>query len=360
VVKNGKETDVDCGGGVCTKCVPGKVCSLGADCTSAVCKAGLCQAPTCSDATKNGTETGVDCGGGACATCPAGQGCGAGTDCQSGVCTGGVCQAPTCTDKAKNGAETDVDCGGTCGGCAVGKVCAINSDCASGLACKAGVCISITPPATGLVGYWNFEQAAPQVLDQSGNNNHGTANATAVQIAGKVGKGYTFVNGSCIGIPDSASLSMVGGATLTMMAWVNYAGGCSSDRGEILNKENTYEMAPQCGATPFFQEAIQASDGNWFWTGATPLTLNTWQLATVTWDGTTVREYINGVPAGTRAMTGSFADRATGLGIGCRSVSADGNPNTGSSFFIGGIDEVSVYNRALSQAEIQAYYDATK
>jgi hypothetical protein len=95
VVKNGKETDVDCGGGVCTKCVPGKACTLASDCTSAVCQAGLCQNPTCSDGTKNGKETDVDCGGGTCATCAAGKTCTVGTDCATSFCSGGVCATAT-------------------------------------------------------------------------------------------------------------------------------------------------------------------------------------------------------------------------------------------------------------------------
>jgi hypothetical protein len=45
----------------------------------------------CSDGVRNGAETDVDCGGGDCPPCGSGQGCSAGTDCASGVCTGGTC-----------------------------------------------------------------------------------------------------------------------------------------------------------------------------------------------------------------------------------------------------------------------------
>src|SRR5258708_24522834 len=69
-------------------------------------------APTCTDGIKNGNETDVDCGGGTCPSCTAGRSCSAGRDCQSMVCNGGMCQAPSCSDGVKNGMETDVDCGG--------------------------------------------------------------------------------------------------------------------------------------------------------------------------------------------------------------------------------------------------------
>ena len=61
-------------------------------CSSKVCSSSTCQAATCSDAVKNGNETDVDCGGGTCAACAAGKICAAPGDCASGVCTANVCQ----------------------------------------------------------------------------------------------------------------------------------------------------------------------------------------------------------------------------------------------------------------------------
>src|SRR5204862_2258704 len=47
--------------------------------------------------------------------------------------------APSCSDGTKNGTETDLDCGGSCGACAVGRVCVEGHDCANGT-CFAGTC----------------------------------------------------------------------------------------------------------------------------------------------------------------------------------------------------------------------------
>lgn len=49
-------------------------------------------APTCSDGIKDGTETDKDCGGSHCPPCPVGGICTAGTDCGSGICATGTCQ----------------------------------------------------------------------------------------------------------------------------------------------------------------------------------------------------------------------------------------------------------------------------
>jgi hypothetical protein len=139
-IKNGTETDVDCGGGTCPPCAVGKMCAVGTDCQSGICSGGTCQpaGPTCTDGIKDGAETDVDCGGGTCPPCAVGKMCVVATDCQSHVCSAGTCQAPTCSDGVKNGTETDVDCGGSCSPCANGKGCLVSAD------CQSGVCNAIT------------------------------------------------------------------------------------------------------------------------------------------------------------------------------------------------------------------------
>ncbi|WP_437936393.1 hypothetical protein [Sorangium sp. So ce341] len=67
-MKNGTETGVDCGA-PCPRCAPEGGCKTGGDCTSDVCWAGACAAPTCTDGVKNGGERGVDCGGECDAAC---------------------------------------------------------------------------------------------------------------------------------------------------------------------------------------------------------------------------------------------------------------------------------------------------
>ena len=65
----------------------------------------------------------------------------------------------------------------------------------------------------------------------------------------------------------------------------------------------------------------------------------------MTYDGATLRLYVNGVQVSSVARTGSIATSANPLQIGGDSIYGQ--------YFQGLIDEVRVYNRALSQAEIQ-------
>lgn len=102
-VENGHETDKDCGrhanpdGGtllnaMCDRCAPGKHCLEGDDCQSGICAMILCTPSLCSDGMKDGSETDVDCGGPYCPACGAGKRCFVGMDCKSTTCFNNTCR----------------------------------------------------------------------------------------------------------------------------------------------------------------------------------------------------------------------------------------------------------------------------
>ena len=99
-------------------------------------------AGTCTDGVKNGTESDVDCGPG-CQPCADGRACTGASNCASQVCTNQVCQAATCSDGVRNRDELDVDCAGHCGAgsCEGGQACAAPADCASNL-CVNNRCVA--------------------------------------------------------------------------------------------------------------------------------------------------------------------------------------------------------------------------
>jgi hypothetical protein len=81
--------------------------------------------------------------------------------------------------------------------------------------------------------------------------------------------------------------------------------------------------------------------------GPTALTLNAWVHLAATYDGTTQRLYVNGVQVATLASSGSIRASTGVLRIG-------GNNIWTNEWFAGLIDEVRVYNKALTAAEVQA------
>lgn len=110
-IKDGAETDVDCGGNVCKKCFDGKACIANTDCLGGgpnnmgACLNNVCVTPKCNDLNVNGDETDVDCGGSICARCTIGKRCTTGKDCVSGACTTtGSCACPAgMTEVSKQG-----------------------------------------------------------------------------------------------------------------------------------------------------------------------------------------------------------------------------------------------------------------
>ena len=186
-VVNGGESGVDCGGeSSCELCEVGFGCTRGADCDSGVCgDADVCLAAACDDGVANGAESGIDCGGGStCGLCEAGLGCTRGDDCASGVCGDGVCFAPTCNDGVANGLEGGVDCGGAsaCELCADGAACGLPSDCLSGVCSAEGVC------------------AAPSCSDATSNGGESGVDCGGASPCGRCGTG-----GGCTQASDCVS-----------------------------------------------------------------------------------------------------------------------------------------------------------
>ncbi|MBS3141837.1 hypothetical protein J4464_00435 [Candidatus Woesearchaeota archaeon] len=149
--KNGDETDVDCGGTCPEKCLEGEFCEDNSDCRTGYCEdddgVKKCAKSSCRDDIKNGDETDVDCGG-ACGKCDDGDDCEENSDCKSGRCdpSQDICvdKLDTCTNQKLDEGEADVDCGGLCDAqCDDGSTCDVDSDCKSLVCdgtCKAASC----------------------------------------------------------------------------------------------------------------------------------------------------------------------------------------------------------------------------
>ncbi len=93
-VKNGAETDIDCGGWICPKCANSKECNMDYDCGSGICKNHLCIPSTCINKVKDSDETDIDCGGMICLQCEKDKECKSDNDCVSKRCVSNKCVAP--------------------------------------------------------------------------------------------------------------------------------------------------------------------------------------------------------------------------------------------------------------------------
>jgi len=136
-VKNGTETDTDCGGSL-REMPDTRAAGLAADCLSGVCTSGTCSAPTCSDKVKNGTRR-MRTVAEAVQNARTLKACSVAADCLSGVCTSGTCSAPTCSDNVNNGARPERIVAVRAAASVGSRSCTSATDCISGV-CASQVC----------------------------------------------------------------------------------------------------------------------------------------------------------------------------------------------------------------------------
>ena len=198
---------------------------------------------------------------------------------------------------------------------------------------------------TGLVAAYSFnEGSGTTVGDASGTGNNGTASNTTWSTSGKYGGALSF-NGTNarVNIPNSSSLQLT--TAMTLEAWVNPTATTSKWRDVIYKgKDNYYlEGTSDSAGKPAGGGTFGGASANAY--GAAALTANTWSYLALTYDGTTLRLYLNGTLVGSQAKTGAITTSTNQLQIGGDSFFAQ--------YFSGLIDEVRVYNIALSAAALQ-------
>ena len=205
---------------------------------------------------------------------------------------------------------------------------------------------SVAQPS-GLVAAYSFnEGTGTTVTDISGNNNAGTISGATWTTAGKFGNALAF-NGTNarVSIPSSASLNVTTGMTLE--AWVMPTAGQSGWRTIMQRQSEAYFLNASNENGPLLPSGGGTFNGQTAWlSGTVANPVNVWTHVALTYNGATLRLYVNGTQVASQARTGSIQTNSNPLWIG-------GNSPYG-EYFLGRIDEVRVYNRALSQTEIQA------
>lgn len=210
-----------------------------------------------------------------------------------------------------------------------------------------------TPPTTsGLVGHWELDETTgSSIADSSVNSNTGTwsdgsGNSVAEETTtGQVGDALDFDGtDDDISIADDASLKP---ANITLAAWVyaDSTGGGS----HIMDKQSGstgYGIYLPSGNVSSFVSV----DSAWDNTTGPALSTGTWYHIAATYDGTTHSLYVDGALADSNTNAGTLTHTTNSMNIGTR----DG----GGQRWNGIIDDVRVYDRALSASEINDIYSA--
>jgi len=207
-----------------------------------------------------------------------------------------------------------------------------------------GLALTSTADAD-LVGWWRFDEGSgTTAFDSSGNGNDGTLNGDPKWVAGKYGGALKF-NGSSdyLAAPDSESLD-INADQLSIAAWIN--GEDWPAANHIVRKiadtgtSSIYMIRVQPDTVRVY---LNTSDGETIVQGTTVLPTNEWVHVALTYDGTEARIYVNGQLDVSMDVSGELTESNNELRIG------RGEP---SGYFVGMIDDVRLYNHALTESEL--------
>jgi hypothetical protein len=245
------------------------------------------------------------------------------------------------------------------------------------------ICTGGTCPA-GLISYWRLDETSGTTATDSKNGNHGTVYSGASWVPGKINNGLRFVGSGSNNYVDLGQFNIVSNyidlgnfdvasSGLTIAAWIK-ADSFTVNDGRIISKATSQATADHYwmlstrgvgsgGSSPYrMRFRVKTSgttttlvDGNptggGGGTDAIPgtfvnLATDTWYFVVATYDGTNMRIYVDGTEVARRSKSGTIdANPAVSVWMG-------DNPGPNRKQFDGIIDEVSIFNRALTSTEI--------
>ena len=207
---------------------------------------------------------------------------------------------------------------------------------------------TLNPP---LVAYWKLDQGSgTQAKDATGNGHHGTVKNGALRRAGRVGKGLVLD-----GVDDRVELAepyAIDSKAVTITAWIKTAG--MSQVSMIVS--NGYTSAVnhfELGVNSTGQVLLSQDISGKGTVLRSMSRVNTGQWVFVAWTRTAAGVdtlYVNGLPSASHTNAGDISDKKS-WSIGCIQ-------SAGANCFNGAIDEVRLYSRALSAADVKALHGA--
>jgi hypothetical protein len=197
-----------------------------------------------------------------------------------------------------------------------------------------------------IVGLWLFDEGKGyETEDSSGNGYHGDLEGDVSWVDGVFGTALEFKGGDYVELRDSAANLPFGQREpFTITAWVRNQGG-----GTVIGKFNggvigAYILVIGGGGSVTFHREIDP----WGLAGSKPLPFGEFGHLAATYDGDTMKIYIDGELDVEQDRGPQNTDTVTPVLIGARFTG--GNP---SEFFNGALDEVALFNVALTEDQIQ-------
>jgi len=214
---------------------------------------------------------------------------------------------------------------------------------------------------SGLAGYWTFDEGSgTQATDSSGSGGTGTLLNGAAWGTGRVGGSALLLNGvnASVSVPDASALRMSG--DLTIAIWVKHSSlpAVNSwmyyvEKGQDNSKNYSFgAYSDSAGASRLFFEFVDATSTYRYYPQSSGLTLSigVWTRVAVVVDRTNgqLRFYQNGQQVSSTSLSPSLRSTTDPLTVGQQNLSGYTFPMNGL------LDDLRIYNRALSPSEVTA------
>ncbi|MBU6427178.1 hypothetical protein KGQ27_02965, partial [Patescibacteria group bacterium] len=195
----------------------------------------------------------------------------------------------------------------------------------------------------GLVGHWTFDEGSgATAADSSGNGNNGTLVNGPAWVAGKIGQALSF-NGTnnLVSIPGSSIFDFQG--DFTVSAWVK-----TTSSGAVVGRALNNQSVLWRIYNGFFEYQTSGANDFHAWPPANYQDGN-WHMVTAVVSGTQAAFWVDGVSGTPVTISGIPALSGWPIYIGA-------DRSDGLDAYAGTVDDVRVYNRALSASEIKQLY----
>ena len=218
--------------------------------------------------------------------------------------------------------------------------------------------VAIQPPA-GMISWWSADGHTTDIVD----GNHGILSGDATySTEGKVGAAFSFDGtGDFVLVPDSPSLNITGDVTVDL--WARRTSFGSTNAYMAMKGGVTGQSAGTMAYALYFDHThrllggFKRGDGSFVTLEGPKVTDTGFHHYAYVRSGQTHRLFVDGVPVTADSFTGTPGD-TSGLPMAIGALRSD-SPSSKFIFHFGGvIDEVEIFNRALSAAEIRAIYNA--
>jgi hypothetical protein len=199
----------------------------------------------------------------------------------------------------------------------------------------------------GPAGYWKFDEGSgTTAYDSSGNGLDGTLNGDPQWVEGQLGGALDFDGDDSVEIPHNPLLSITD--EITIAAWTYMRANASGElaivsKGGWAANDLPYELTETPGSSIYWQ--FYDNEGRDTCAPQSP-PVEEWHHIAGTYDGNIFKCYIDGVLADEWAYAGTMPENTASVTIGQRS--------RGGCYFNGMIDEVRIYDVALTAEEVAA------